>query len=77
MSLERDKNNKAGVEMIACRTIHVLTEIYNDSITSLLFPFLLTCGVTQIMAAATLIQYNSLVHLPLPIYVFGNCSSKL
>lgn len=48
-------SHRVPSEISLCRANHVLAEIYNDSVRSILFFFLLTTGVGQITSAVTLI----------------------
>lgn len=57
-------------EMIYCRANHVLAEIYNKSMRTLLFIFLLTSGVGQIISTVTLILQTNSDSVPFLANVF-------
>ncbi len=57
-------------EIVKCRANHVLAEIYNASLCTLLFHSLVACGATQIISAVTLIVQSSSDGVPLLANMF-------
>lgn len=50
-------------EVTFFRVIHLLVERCNDVLSSLLFLFLICCGVSQIMSAVTIIRQSSSINI--------------
>lgn len=57
-------------ELSIFRRIHLLVATYNEAMRTLLFMFLFTCGVTQVISAVTLITQPNSVSLPPLVYLF-------
>lgn len=53
-----------------CRAIHLLVELYNDAMNSLLFILMLACGVTEITSALLIINRSGSNNLPFFLEMF-------
>ncbi len=57
-------------ETISYRSLHVLVEIYNQTMRSIFFVFLLTCETAEIISAVTFVLHKYRSQIPLSLSMF-------